>query len=245
MPVLFHIQYWIHLVQLRIIAYYYIFQRQLISYFRTNANFLFFLIPFPYSTSLTGVCQFGLAHVDTPKGDLDASSGVLTGPGVNVIANDAVYPEGTTEQFPEMKDSRGSVLTNSAHYYRECSNKGICDRSSGSCSCFEGYDGSACQRASCPSSSNGVCSGHGTCNTIQELSAMDNENIYRLWDEDVTMGCKCDPGFEGTYIFRLLFISFFYSLYLYLYLGYLSIFLSLLYLYLSFLYHGYHIFHIE
>lgn len=32
----------------------------------------------------------------------------------------------------------------------ECSNKGICDRISGSCQCFPGYDGSSCQRASCP-----------------------------------------------------------------------------------------------
>lgn len=154
------------------------------------------------------ICPFGLAHVDTPLGDLDASSGALTGPGstgspgsgndLSIIVNDAMYPQGTTEQFPAMKDSGGTVTTESAHYYRECSNKGICDRSSGECECFDGYDGSACQRASCPSSSNGVCSGHGVCKTIQELAADDNENIYRLWDEDVTMGCDCDPGYEGA-----------------------------------------------
>ena len=144
------------------------------------------------------ICPFGLAHVDTPLGDLDASSGKLTGPGAAVIVNDAVYPSGTTEQFPAMKDTAGDVTTESAHYYRECSNKGICDRSSGECECFDGYDGSSCQRASCPTSSNGVCSGHGTCKTIQELAASDNENIYRLWDEDVTMGCDCDAGYEGA-----------------------------------------------
>merc|ERR1711988_1298834 len=84
-----------------------------------------------------------------------------------------------------------------AHDYRECSNKGLCDRSSGTCECFPGYEGSACQRASCPSSSNGVCSGHGTCKTIQELSLEDHGNVYRLWDEDVTMGCDCDAGYSG------------------------------------------------
>lgn len=26
---------------------------------------------------------------------------------------------------------------------------------------------------------------------------MDNENVYRLWDEDISMGCDCDSGFEG------------------------------------------------
>lgn len=144
------------------------------------------------------ICPFGVSHVDTPLGDLDASAGQLTGPGSSIIVNDAMYPSGTTEQFPAMKDSRGNVLTESAHYYRECSNKGICDRSSGDCECFEGYDGSACQRASCPTSGNGVCSGHGTCNSIQELSGFDHENVYRLWDEDVTMGCNCDAGYTGA-----------------------------------------------
>jgi len=79
------------------------------------------------------ICQFGLAHVDTPQGDLDASGSTLSGPAETVIENDAVYPYGTTEQFPMMTDSNGNVLTNTAHYYRECSNKGHCDRTSGDC----------------------------------------------------------------------------------------------------------------
>merc|ERR1719247_401118 len=143
------------------------------------------------------ICQFGLAHVDTPLGDLDASSGVLTGVTETVVVGDNMYPKGTQEQFPQTIDSNSAALTETAHYYRECSNKGICDRSSGTCTCFEGYEGSACQRASCPSSANGVCSGHGQCKSISELASDDNNNIYRLWDEDVTMGCSCDPGFYG------------------------------------------------
>jgi hypothetical protein len=139
------------------------------------------------------VCQFGLAHVDTPKGDLDASSGVLTGPGTTVIVNSEVYPYGTTEQFPNMLDSAGNQLTNTAHYYMECSNKGLCDRGSGTCECFEGYEGSACQRASCPAD----CSGHGVCSTIKEIARNDNGNIYELWDEDITLGCECDAGYYG------------------------------------------------
>jgi len=143
------------------------------------------------------ICQFGLAHVDTPKGDLDASSGALSGPDDIVIPNNAMYPYGTTEQYPATTDIDGNVLTNTAHEYRECSNKGICDRTTGTCSCFEGYDGSACQRASCPTNANGVCSGHGTCESISEISARDFGNIYRLWDEDATMGCVCDGGYSG------------------------------------------------
>eukprot|EP01035_Chromulina_nebulosa_P065742 gene65742-89952_t len=77
------------------------------------------------------LCQFHLAHVDTPKGDLDASSGKLSGPSTTVLKNSQVYPYGTTEQFPEVVDSLGNLLTNTAHEYRECSNKGICDRATG------------------------------------------------------------------------------------------------------------------
>lgn len=144
------------------------------------------------------ICQFGLAHVDTPKGDLDSSSGALTGPRVVVGDMSQMYPDGTTEQFPNMADSDQNVLTNTAHYYQECSNKGLCDRQSGECQCYEGYGGSACQRAECPDTGNGVCSGHGTCQNIKTISAWDNGNIYKLWDESATMGCVCDGGYDGA-----------------------------------------------
>jgi hypothetical protein len=142
-------------------------------------------------------CPFGLAHVDTPKGDLDSSGGALSGPDSLVVKNSDLYPYGTTESFPATTDSRGDVLTNTAHYYMECSNKGICDRSTGLCECFAGYEGSSCQRASCPSNTDGVCSGHGTCQTVKELADLDYGNYYELWDKDSTMGCKCDPGYYG------------------------------------------------
>jgi len=87
-------------------------------------------------------------------------------------------------------------VDNSAHYYMECSNKGVCDRETGECQCFDGYDGAACQRASCPGYPDS-CSGHGVCKTISQLAAADYDNIYELWDRDVTMGCECDAGFYG------------------------------------------------
>jgi hypothetical protein len=144
------------------------------------------------------ICQFGLAHVDTPKGDLDSSSGKLSDADTVVITNDAMYPYGTTEQYPFVGDIDGNQLTDTAHEYRECSNKGICDRETGTCACFEGYDGSACQRASCPITDGQMCAGHGTCHTIEELSRMDFNNIYELWDSSSTMGCKCDAGYSGA-----------------------------------------------
>jgi hypothetical protein len=151
------------------------------------------------------ICQFNLAHVDTPKGDLDSSSGKLqmnqevTGTKPELVVSDSfLYPYGTTEQFPDMTDSQFNRLDNTAHYYMECSNKGICDRATGTCGCFPGYEGSGCQRASCPVTSAGVCSGHGTCETISTLATVDNGNIYKLWDEHATMGCLCDGGYSGA-----------------------------------------------
>ena len=43
--------------------------------------------------------------------------------------------------------------------------QGLCDRKRGECHCFTGYEGSACQRTTCPKD----CSGHGTCESIREV----------------------------------------------------------------------------
>lgn len=62
--------------------------------------------------------------------------------------------------------------TNQAHYHAECGNKGICNRESGECECFASYSGKGCKRMSCPGSIEGMeqCSGHGTCETMQEIA---------------------------------------------------------------------------
>ena len=158
------------------------------------------------------ICQFGLAHVDTPKGDLDSSGAVelpaSSTAGTNIISveNSFMYPYGTTEKYPDTRDARSiglkttniaNYLSETAHFPMECSNKGLCDRSTGTCGCFPGYSGSACQYASCPTSSTGVCSGHGVCMDAKALALTDNGNPYRLWDQHKTLGCKCDAGFSG------------------------------------------------
>ena len=140
-------------------------------------------------------CPFALSHVDSPKGDLDGSADdELSGPDTPVIIGSTVYPYGTTEQYPLMVNSKGEELINTAHAYSECGNKGMCDRKSGECECFPGYEGAGCQRASCPDP---TCSGHGTCMSAADLALADHDNVYRLWDKDVSMGCKCEPGFTG------------------------------------------------
>ena len=85
------------------------------------------------------VCQFGLAHVDIPKGDLDASD-EITDYNTRIAVYSHLYPTGTTEQYPNMRTSRFSILSNTAHEYVECSNKGDCDRKEGICECIPGYE---------------------------------------------------------------------------------------------------------
>jgi hypothetical protein len=90
------------------------------------------------------------------------------------------------------------------HKYAECSNRGICNRDSGECECFPGYEGKACARTTCPND----CSGHGRCLYIQDLpfgavagDAMSGDYIYQQpktfkyyeWDGYKTRGCYCDP----------------------------------------------------
>lgn len=94
----------------------------------------------------------------------------------------------------------------SHHKYAECSNRGICNRESGECECFPGYEGGACQRTACPND----CSGHGRCTYIQNLpyatvyQDFEKGNFfeeepktftYYQWDGSKTRGCVCDPEY--------------------------------------------------
>jgi hypothetical protein len=142
------------------------------------------------------VCQFGLAFADTPKGDLDAS-GSLSGPNERVLLNDQRFPYGTTESFPAMEDTWKQVADNTAHAYMECSNAGVCDRGTGLCSCFDGFDGAGCQRLSCPGYPDNICSGHGVCANVLKTAAKDANTSYLLWDKKTIIGCLCDKGYSG------------------------------------------------
>ena len=83
----------------------------------------------------------------------------------------------------------------------ECSNAGTCDSSTGTCSCFSGYNGAACERIDCPS----LCSGHGLCKPMSELATLGetngvpngytygtNPNTVSTWDANRIFGCHCD-----------------------------------------------------
>lgn len=148
------------------------------------------------------VCPYGIAFVDTPVGDLD-HSGAVTSTGVKVqFANTNV-----NEKWP-------GAAAEEAHFYSECSGKGLCNRGSGECECFDGYTGSACQRTTCPND----CSGHGRCRTLSEIASnrltqsrtrseggtnffsgmTTTQYTYNLWDADKNQACVCDAGYIGA-----------------------------------------------
>ncbi|POM57847.1 OCM1 [Phytophthora palmivora] len=146
---------------------------------------------------LDRTCQFGYAHTDTPKGDINMDQKRNTPQWI--LTDSQQDPAGTYEYF------NPDAVTNEAHFYMECSNKGLCDRSLGTCLCFDGYEGGACQRSACPNK----CSGRGTCESIQELGLKapgtlvgnpktKNPVTYDLWDSRVTYGCRCDPWYHGA-----------------------------------------------
>lgn len=138
-------------------------------------------------------CQFGIAFVDTAQGDLDHDGKILNFDGVSPVEVVTQWsPSGTFEGYFNFGNAE------EAHSYMECSNKGLCDRASGECVCFEGYEGSSCQRTICPNS----CSGHGVCRNIvdktQTLSTSTATHAYQLWDGLKNQACVCDPGYSGV-----------------------------------------------
>ncbi|KAH8059572.1 hypothetical protein JL720_13786 [Aureococcus anophagefferens] len=85
-----------------------------------------------------------------------------------------------------------------------CSNKGLCDRSSGNCDCDDDFGvvgGDACGDMACEVNSTRECGAFGHCATMAELAQNallfgDHGEVRRVnysepWDADLVTGCKC------------------------------------------------------
>eukprot|EP01032_Pedospumella_encystans_P011658 gene11658-13544_t len=88
----------------------------------------------------------------------------------------------------------GAVVgNNNLHPIAECSNRGMCNRQTGLCECFDGYDGLACQRQACPDN----CNYRGVCFPEKMLAAKAGRVYSSPWDAMKSVGCVCDVGFRG------------------------------------------------
>merc|ERR1711871_1777119 len=117
---------------------------------------------------------------------------------------------GSGNQHTHFDTSNNNVLdvskinhaTDEGHFYMECSNAGLCDRCTGVCECFDGWTGAACTRRACPND----CSGHGTCQSVDELrtqapTKVVNKNSQKVVTCTVaarSKTVKCDANIEGT-----------------------------------------------
>ena len=94
------------------------------------------------------------------------------------------------------------TAANTAHALVECSNAGLCDRSTGTCACFAGFEGDACQRTQCPN----ACSGHGQCVPLKQAAKMTHAvppstvshytgyEDTTQWDSEKIYTCVCDSS---------------------------------------------------
>jgi len=176
------------------------------------------------------LCGFATAFADTPVGDLNHDGVVAPSTVLGSAYSKTQYSRYMQyEAWPTVSgmadpayDSTGLAAANlqgggwaaaadEAHFYAECAGKGLCNRLSGHCTCFDGYTGSLCQRTVCPNH----CSGFGRCKQVADLASSASHQFagssngvnaytgvtvpaqYRLWDANKNMACECDSGYTG------------------------------------------------
>ena len=84
---------------------------------------------------------------------------------------------------------------NDIHPMAECSNKGVCDRGSGSCMCYSNYEGLACEKLKCLND----CNNRGVCLSQQQLADEAGRVYDTPWDANKIFGCVCDHGYRGRF----------------------------------------------
>lgn len=94
--------------------------------------------------------------------------------------------------------------TDQAHALVECSNMGVCDRTTGLCTCKDMFEGAACERMTCPA----TCNNRGQCLTMSDyartvdLGTIDSSigrpyTYDSVWDATKIRGCSCNDGYFG------------------------------------------------
>jgi hypothetical protein len=170
----------------------------------------------PNGCSGHGSCVDGATCICYPGWINNAEPGILSGGDCSEMECPVSYAWFDT---PNAQDE--------AHGLAECGNRGICDRTTGTCACLPGFEGEACERTTCPGGN--TCNGHGVCRFLNELRN-DVGNLYkysgvstnpnrelldtassltfkngpqyafqthRVWDFDKARGCECDPEWYG------------------------------------------------
>lgn len=133
------------------------------------------------------LCYFGESFIDSPLGDLNADQQIDTDQQVHFHHSNAPVGEQYDPHYGLARDDN-TAEWDEGHFYRECSNKGTCNRATGECECFPGFEGAGCTRQVCPDD----CSGHGQC-----ISTEFSNSGYMAWDKTHTQRCVCDPGYDG------------------------------------------------
>jgi len=156
------------------------------------------------------VCPYGVSWVTTAKGDLNMDGDTVDYTVYNV---DADINSGSSASTLITQEHGGGdweswpayAAVGDGHFYMECSNRGLCDRETGTCECFAGYEGANCGRMVCPND----CSGKGVCQTTSYLTkhpstlvtgwydAAASSATYNFWDGEMALSCQCDPGYSG------------------------------------------------
>ena len=121
--------------------------------------------------SAIGVAMAACPNACSGKGDCDTNNqcgcyneGKVLNAAGNIGSEDTPRAQFTGADCSLMTCPRGISFTtvSSSTFHEvsvECSDAGVCDRATGMCTCYEGHEGSACQRTVCPND----CSGHGVC----------------------------------------------------------------------------------
>ena len=98
--------------------------------------------------STTTASSWSNAYSATQLSAFDVSEYWPTLQGYVSSANSPYYKADGTGLNPALVQGGGwAAAGDEAHFYAECSGKGACDRKSGACYCYAGFDGAACQRS--------------------------------------------------------------------------------------------------